>query len=96
VTEGSYTSTISQQFTYNYGSTPIVSSISPNQLSVLGGDNITITGNNLPVNPTNVQIGNKVVNIVSSTSTQLIVQSPALAPGLYSLTIPSSTLGNAL
>jgi len=96
VTEGSVTSTITGQFTYNYDSTPIVTSISPNQLSVLGGDNITIIGTNLPVNSTNVQVGTKVVNIISSTSTTLVVQSPALATGLYSLSIPSSSLGNAL
>lgn len=32
VTEGSYVSNISQQFTYNYVSTAIVTSLSPNTL----------------------------------------------------------------
>lgn len=63
--------------------------------SVLGGNNITIVGINLPVNPTNVMIGNTIVNVISSKNTELIVQSPALPPGLYYLLIPSS-LGNAL
>jgi hypothetical protein len=40
-------------------------------------------------------IGNTIVNVISSKNTELIVQSPALPPGLYYLLIPSS-LGNAL
>lgn len=83
-------------FTYNYSSTAIVSSISPLKLSVLGGETITIIGTNLPNNPQNIQIGKRIVNFVSSNSTQLVIQSPALAPGLYDLKIPVASLGLAL
>ena len=36
VTEGSFSSTLTQKLTYDYSNTPVVTSVTPNVLSVLG------------------------------------------------------------
>ena len=64
-------------------------------MSVEGGQNITISGSNLPLNPQNVLIGNQTVSVLSSTDTSLIIQSIPMPPGNYSLIIPSDN-GNAI
>lgn len=64
-------------------------------MSVEGGQNITISGSNLPLNPQNVLIGNQTVSVLSSTGTSLIIQSIPMPPGNYSLIIPSDN-GNAI
>lgn len=55
-----------------------------------------MTGINFPSNPDNIQIGNQIVYVLSSSSTQIVVKSPALAPGQYDIKIPTDNLGYAL
>jgi len=60
-----------------------------------GNEDITITGTNLPSPATYVRLGTKLVQVLSSTSTELRIRSPSLAPGMYDLLIPKEDLGNA-
>jgi hypothetical protein len=55
-----------------------------------------LTGINFPLNPDNVKIGDQIVYVISASSTQLKVKSPALAPGQYDISLPSENLGVAL
>jgi hypothetical protein len=49
----------------------------------------------LPTPATNVRIGNKLVQVISSTREELVIKSPVLAPGIYDLIIPiDEALGN--
>ena len=59
-----------------------------------GGETVTVTGTNLPISPANVYFGKQRVKIVSSTSTQLVLKSEPLEPGLYDLQIPIENIGN--
>lgn len=63
---------------------------------ITGDQDIKITGTNLPINPINVQIGNATLTVKSSNSTELIIASVALEPGLYDLIIPTPDLGIAV
>lgn len=51
-------------------------------------------GTNLPATPI-VSFGLKQLTVVSSNSTQIVVKSAVLAPGLYALKIPVGSIGNA-
>lgn len=84
---------LNQQILYDAENTPTVTSITPNVVSVLGGEQITITGTNLPGLIQRVLIGENVVKIISSTDSLLIIESPAKAPGLYELIIPVENIG---
>ena len=54
-----------------------------------GGQSITISGTNFPLTLSDsIKIGNKQAQILSQTSTQIVILSPALASGTYSLIIP--------
>ena len=59
-----------------------------------GGETITVVGINLPTSSPNVNFGTQQVMVVSSTSTQLVLKSPAMAPGVYSFNLIGD-LGNA-
>lgn len=95
VTELSNVSTVSQQFLYDYDSTPVVDSISPSVLSVMGGQVLNISGQNLPVWPNSVKLDSKNVQVISSNSTHLVIRAPAMQPGLYNLVIEDAVNGNA-
>ncbi len=41
-----------------------------------------------------VTIGKQRVTVINSTSSELIIKSPALPPGLYDIIIPVDSLGN--
>ena len=60
-----------------------------------GGEQITIQGTNFPSALTKVYIGQTSVNIISSSNSQIVIQSPVLAPGSYQLIIPAGSIGNA-
>ena len=51
---------------------------------------VQISGENFPENLTQVLLGNKTVEIVSSNQTNIVILSPSLAPGEYSLFILTS------
>jgi hypothetical protein len=87
---------LNQQILYDAENTPTVTSVTPNVLSVLGGEQITITGTNLPgLIEQRVLIGENVVKIISSSDSLLVIESPAKAPGLYELIIPVENIGYA-
>ena len=87
---------LNQQILYDAENTPTVTSVTPNDLSVLGGEQITITGTNLPgLIEQHVLIGENVVKIISSSDSLLVIESPAKAPGLYELIIPVENIGYA-
>ena len=56
---------------------------------------MTITGSNFNVSIYSVFIGDEPAAVISYTSTQIVIKTPALAPGLYNLIIPCGPLGNA-
>lgn len=85
----------SLQFFYDAQNTPIVTAISPSILSVLGNQIITISGTSLPITSPSVYFGKQRVKVISSNSTQLVVLSEGLPPGLYDLIIPVDGMGNA-
>lgn len=85
---------MTQKFFYDASNTPVVNSITPSVLSVLGGQQVTIAGANLPVPIGLVLIGKQYAKVISSTSSQLIIESPSQNPGLYDLAISAGTLGN--
>lgn len=62
---------------------------------ILGGETITITGTNFNTSMNQVFFGDKAVVVVSYTSTQIVVKSPSMNPGIYKLNIPSGPSGNA-
>ena len=99
VVSGNGMTTAALQFTYDAANTPVVNSITPSVLSVLGGETITITGSNLPTQALEtlrtVSFGKQECDILSSTSQTLVIKSPALPPSLYDLKIPVQSLGNA-
>ncbi len=61
----------------------------------MGGETITIVGNNLPSSVASILIGTKAATIVSATSTQIVIKSPKSAAGIYPLIIPVGTIGYA-
>lgn len=90
--EGSHSTILTKKFSYDYGSTPIVSGFSANKLSVLGGERLIITGQNLPDSPM-VMFGSKMVKVLTSSNTEILVETPEMQPGLYDLIIPTQNLG---
>ena len=62
-------------------------------ISCKGGESITVTGTNFAVNPV-VMFGSDQALVVSSTNTQIMLISPALAPGLYNFNLIGNN-GNA-
>ena len=95
VSKDASSSTISNQFTYDAVNTPVVTSIIPNKLSVKGSETITITGTNFPSIIDSVSLGGKFLSIISSTSSQIVVKTVALPPGLYDLLIQNQNVGYA-
>ena len=59
-----------------------------------GGETITVVGINLPTSSPNVNFGTQQVMVVSSTSTQLVLKSPAMEPGVYNFNLIGA-FGNA-
>ena len=97
VVDGSSSVTMSQQITYDFTNTPTVTSVTPSTLSVMGGESVTIVGANFPSTlSSSLRIGGKVAQILSQTTTQIVLVSPALSAGTYSLVIPcSASIGYA-
>ena len=56
---------------------------------------MTINGNNFNTSIKKVFFGDQSVEILNYTSTQIVVKTPSLTPGLYDLIIPSGEIGNA-
>ena len=86
VNSGSSSATAPTQFTYNVGNTPTIVSASPNVVSVAGGE-LNITGTNFGTGPITVSIGTTRVTVRSSSPTQIIATLPALAPGIYPISV---------
>ena len=72
-----------------------MTSVSPNVLSVLGNETITITGNNFPNPLGKIMIGDAEVELISSSSNTITVKSPQMSPGIYKLSIYVGSLGYA-
>lgn len=92
--EGSFNHTISQKFFYDSDNTPVVTNISKTKLNILGGELITINGTSLPNPLTKVFIGEQTAKIISSSTTQIVIETPQMGPGVYDLIIPSGSIGN--
>lgn len=86
VSSGSSSATAPTQFTYNVANTPTIVSTSPNFLTVAGGT-LTITGTNFGTGSITVSIGTTGATVRSSSPTQIIATLPALAPGVYPLSV---------
>jgi hypothetical protein len=71
---------------------PVVSGVSPQQGSTAGGDSVTISGDHL-ANASAVTFGGQAATIVSNTNSQIVVKSPAGAPGAVDVqvTAPGGT-----
>ncbi len=82
VIDGSSTANASSQFTYNVTNTPTITSISPNVVTMSGGQ-LTIIGTLFSTSSIFVLIGTTSATIVSASTTQIVVTLPSLAPGLY-------------
>ncbi len=82
VIDGSSTVNASSQFTYNVTNTPTITSISPNVVTMSGGQ-LTIIGTLFGTSSIVVLIGTTSATIVTSSTTQIVVTLPSLAPGLY-------------
>lgn len=87
----------SAAYTYDFTNSAIINSITPLSLSVIGGETITAIGTNLPLINAGVRLGGKIVTVVSSTVTELVLKSPALNPGIYQLElyVDQQPMGNA-
>jgi hypothetical protein len=71
---------------------PVVGGISPQQGAAAGGDSVTISGDHL-ANASAVTFGGQAATIVSNTNSQIVVKSPAGAPGAVDVqvTAPGGT-----
>lgn len=69
--------------------------IEVNYYDFKGGQTITIDGVNFNLNYNQVYFGDEPADIQSYTSTQIVVTSPSLPPGLYELKIYSGSIGYA-
>ena len=85
---GVSTSSSADKFTYVAAPAPTVSSISPSSGTTAGGTQVTITGKNL-TGATAVKFGTATAIIVSDTSTQIVVKSPAGSGTAYVTVITS-------
>jgi hypothetical protein len=90
VTTLGVTSTTSTDDEFIYVPQPTVTSISPNNGSIVGGTKVIITGSNL-ANATVVDFGNAAGSIVSDTANQIVAMSPEGAGGTVDVTV--TTLG---
>ncbi len=86
-------STLTAAYLYDFTSTPVISSVEPSVLTVLGGQIVTAVGVNLPAFTSGVKFGDVEVSVLSANSTHLIIRSPVLEPGLYNLNILIEGLG---
>jgi hypothetical protein len=82
-------------FYYDFNNTSIVHGVSPNILSVLGDETITIFGSSFPNDIKTVMFDYENVEIIAANDTMIILKSPALSPGVYKLSILTGTLGYA-
>jgi hypothetical protein len=71
---------------------PVVGGVSPQQGAAAGGDSVTISGDHL-ANASAVTFGGRAATIVSNTNSQIVVKSPAGAPGAVDVqvTAPGGT-----
>ena len=89
VNSGTSSVTAPIQFTYNVANTPTIGSTVPNFLTVAGGT-LTITGTNFGTGSITVSIGTTGATVRSSSPTQIVAILPALAPGIYPLSVMTS------
>ncbi|CAF0710276.1 unnamed protein product [Brachionus calyciflorus] len=94
VTDSVNTVTLLDKFLYDYTNSPKITNVSPNILSVLGNEIVTIQGTNLPVPIGSINIGNQRVRVLSNTMTEIKIETPKMNPGVYELLIPHGDLGN--
>jgi hypothetical protein len=80
--DGSSTVNAASQFTYNVTGTPTITSISPNVVTMSGGQ-LTIVGTLFTTSSIVVLIGTTSATVVNSSTTQIVATLPSLAPGLY-------------
>ncbi len=64
-------------------------------MNVFGGELVTINGSNLPTNLQSVLIGKQTVKVLSSSNTQITINTPQMDPGFYDLAILSGSIGYA-
>jgi hypothetical protein len=84
----------SNSFPYTYARSPVITNISFAAGPLVGGQKITITGTDFVTGATTVSFGGTVgTNVTVSSSTQLVVTSPAHSAGIVNITV--STAGGA-
>ena len=66
------------------------------KINFTGGETIIITGNNFNNFNNEVYFGTVLAKFISLNSTNLVVISPSMPPGSYSLIIRSNSAGNTL
>jgi len=73
-----------------------ISSVLPPSVPAQGGSTITIRGNGFPANPT-VQIGGvPATNVVRESPTRITATSPAVLPGMASVSVNDFTLADGI
>ena len=86
VSSGSSTVQAPTQFTYNVANTPTIVSANPSVVPVSGGE-LNITGTNFGTGSITVSIGTTQATVESSSATQIFATLPALAPGIYPISV---------
>ncbi|MGW1000685.1 IPT/TIG domain-containing protein [Streptomyces sp. NPDC002520] len=76
--------------TFTYLTSPVVSSVTPNQGPTAGGNTVTVTGTNLS-GATAVLFGGRSGTITGNTGTQITVQAPAASPVNLTVTTAGGT-----
>ena len=62
---------------------------------LIGDEQVTFSGLNLPLNLDVIYLGEKLINVITSTSTSITIKSPEMNPGNYNLVIPiGNNFGN--
>jgi len=89
VIDSSSTTNAPSQFTYNVTGTPTVTSISQNVVTMSGGQ-LTIVGTLFGTSSIVVLIGTTSATLISSSTTQIVVTLPSLAPGLYQVFVSTA------
>ena len=64
------------------------------QIFKKGKETIKIIGEDFPENLSKIFIGNVTVDVIAYSNYSIIIESPAMGPGLYKIEIKTEFLGN--
>jgi hypothetical protein len=73
-----------------------ISSVLPPSVPAQGGSTITIRGNGFPANPTVLIGGVPATNVVRESPTRITATSPAVLPGMASVSVNNFTLADGI